>query len=418
VNIENSNPGANPTDKVLSKDNDPGPGKASAPPKRPGDSSSGKRGGSFFLLLAILLAVLAATLSAWTWWQLQQAANDSYGDTQAEIAQLAAQQSGLARDVEQLTAALEAVTANDPGGAVEALRRQLETDRQQMARFEQSLAEQTAIARSLQAAAESMQVRLRAAEAAVTGISSLERGAGEELDLAEVDYLLRLAHERLQLFSDPRAADHALEVADMHLAAMNSPVHIGVRQEIAAARRALDAVETPDLVEVAGRLDSVQAQIPVLAFRSEATPDAGVAEQQGDGWWASLKSAFSGLVTVRRSTADESARMSLEDKDFIRQRAWLQLEMARLALMRQDAQAFRKSLERTAATLNTWFDPADASTAGALESIGQLVKTQIEVEMPDITGPWNLLQALRETGAALPSGAGQPVESEAGSEAG
>lgn len=418
MNIENSNPGANSTDKVLSKDNGPGPGKASAPPKRPGDSSSGKRGGSFFLFLAILLAILAVALSAWTWWQLQQAANDSYSDTQAEIAQLAAQQSGLARDVEQLTAALEAVTANDPGGAVEALRRQLETDRKQMARFEQSLAEQAAIARSLQAAAESMQVRLRAAEAAVTGISSLERGAGEELDLAEVDYLLRLAHERLQLFSDPRAADHALEVADMHLAAMNSPVHIGVRQEIAAARRALDAVETPDLVEVAGRLDSVQALIPTLAFRSEATLDAGVAEQQGDGWWASLKSAFSGLVTVRRSTADESARMSLEDKDFIRQRAWLQLEMARLALMRQDAQAFRKSLERSAATLNTWFDPADASTAGALESIGQLVKTQIEVEMPDITGPWNLLQALRETGAPLSPGAGQPVESETGSEAG
>jgi uncharacterized protein HemX len=92
--------------------------------------------------------------------------------------------------------------------------------------------------------------------------------------------------------------------------------------------------------------------------------------------------------------------------------------MARLALMRQDAQAFRKSLERAAATLNTWFDPADASTAGALESIGQLVKTPIEVEMPDITGPWNLLQALRETGATVAPETGQPNDSEGGGEAG
>ncbi|MGD8346679.1 MAG: uroporphyrinogen-III C-methyltransferase, partial [Lysobacterales bacterium] len=331
MNIENSNPGTDPTDKGLIKDKGPGPGKASTPPKRSEEAASGKRGNSFFIFVAILLAALALALSAWTWWQMQQVASSTGSDMQAEIAQLASQQSMLARDIEQISGSLEAVTADDPGAAVEALRRQVETDRKQLARLDQSLTEQTAIARSLQAAAESMQVRLRAAEAAVTGISSRERGAGEELDLAEVDYLLRLANERLQLFSDPRAADHALEVADMHLAAMNSPVHIGVRQEIAQARRALDAVETPDLVEVASRLDTVQALIPALAFRSETAPNAAVAEQQGDGWWASLKSAFSGLVTVRRSTADESARMSLEDEDFIRQRAWLQLEMARLA---------------------------------------------------------------------------------------
>jgi len=418
VNIENSNQGANPSDKVLSKDDGPGPGKASTPPKRSEEASSGKRGSPFFIFAAILMAGLAVTLSAWTWWQLQQSANDSSSDIRAEIAQLASQQSGLAREIEQLGGSLEAVTADDPDGAVKALRRQIQADREQVARLDQSLTEQTAIARSLQAAAESMQVRLRAAEAAVTGISSRERGAGEDLDLAEVDYLLRLANERLQLFSDPQAADHALEVADMHLAAMNSPVHIGVRQEIAAARRALAAVEMPDLVEVASRLDAVQALIAKLAFRSAAAPEADTGEPPGDGWWASLKGAFAGLVTVRRSTADESARMSLEDEDFIRQRAWLQLEMARLALMRQDAQAFRKSLERAADTLNTWFDPEDESTGGALESIEQLAEVRIEADMPDITGPWNLLQVLRETGATAVPDSEEPVAGEGGGEAG
>ncbi len=64
----------------------------------------------------------------------------------------------------------------------------------------------------------------------------------------------------------------------------------------------------------------------------------------------------SGLVTVRRSTDEENERISLEDRDYVRQRLWLQLEIAHLSLMRRDQEAFRQSLVRVEQTLSTWFE--------------------------------------------------------------
>ena len=79
----------------------------------------------------------------------------------------------------------------------------IEADGAQVNSLDQTVRDQLALSRSLQAAAESMQGRLLATEAALAGMSSQELDAGGELDLAEVDYLLRLANERLKLFSDP-----------------------------------------------------------------------------------------------------------------------------------------------------------------------------------------------------------------------
>jgi uncharacterized protein HemX len=100
-------------------------------------------------------------------------------------------------------------------------------------------------------------------------------------------------------------------------------------------------------------------------------------------------------VTVRRSTDEENERISLEDKDYIRQRLWLQLEIAHLSLMRRDQQAFRNSLARVKETLSFWFDPASSqyqSIGGKLES---LAETEVQVDVPDISPPWATLQMIR-----------------------
>jgi uroporphyrin-3 C-methyltransferase len=296
-----------------------------------------------------------------------------------------------------------------------ALQRRLEADRSQMDSVEQTIREQLVLSRSLQAAANAMQGRLQAAEAAVAGMSTRELDAGSELDLAEVDYLLRLANERLQLFSDPAAAGQALEVADMHLAALDNPMYLGVRQDIAVARRDLAAVEMPDYLEIARELDSIQEAVPSLSFRgggSALSESAVVAEE---GWWEKLKGVFSGLVTVRRSTEDESNRISIEDKDYIRQRVWLQLEIAHLSLMRRDQEAFRNSLERAQTSLSTWFEPGDRQYQAVSNQMEALLSTEIDVATPDITAPWSTLRLIRN-GQARPAAQPLPVEDDPAAE--
>ena len=372
----------------------------------PAPPAPGKKG-SFVAFLALLLSLAALALSFWIWWQGQSDSGAEQRRVFDEIARLESNDSELSLKLKQVRDEVDTLAGGDISSEFEALQQRLETDMAQLATLEQTIEEQRALSRSLQVATTSMQGRLQAAEAAVSGLSTRELDAGGELDLAEVDYLLRLANERVKLFSDPQAANQALEVADMHLAALDNPMYLGVRQDIATARRALADVEIPDYLDIANRIDLVQEGIPTLSFEGDEVSAAVSAEGAEDvGWWAKTKSVFSSLVTVRRSTEDENQRISLEDKDYVRQRIWLQLEIAHLALMRRDQQAFRSSLERVRESLADWFIQDDAFQAVDAD-IEALQVIDIDVEVPDITAPWSTLRLLRNS---TPAPVVPPVE--------
>ena len=379
-----------------------------APPPRLMEEEPPARRGGAAAFVALLMSVAALAGTGWMWWQNQASLGQEETRVFNEIARLERGDSELDLKITELRNELDTLAAGDVSREFRELQARLQADRAQMESVEQTIREQLALSRSLQAATDSIQGRLQAAEAAVSGMSTRELDAGGELDLAEVDYLLRLANERVKLFADPVAADQALEVADMHLAALDNPMYLGVRQDIAVARRELAAVETPDFLDIANRLDKIQALIPALPFQGEQATvyDAGAVE--GEGWWEKIKSAFSGLVTVRRSDGEDQA-ISLQDKDYIRQRVWLQLEIAHLALMRRDQAAFHHSLDRVRESIETWFEPGDEEYQAAMAGLQSLAAVRIEVDVPDITAPWSTLRLLRNAGEA-PAPAPLPVE--------
>jgi uroporphyrin-3 C-methyltransferase len=376
----------------------------------PAAAESSRKGGGL-AVLAFLFALAALVGTGWMWWQDQSALGLEQEQVFREIARLESRDSELSLKLDQVRNELEATASGDVSADVEAMERRLRADRAKLADVEQAIEEQLAVSRSLQAATDSMHGRLQAAEAAVTGMSTRELDAGGELDLAEVDYLLRLANERLKLFSDPAAADQALELADMHLAALDNPMYLGVRQDIAAARREIAALELPDFLGIANQLDQAQQMIPSLVFPEDSPQTPPGAPEAEEGWWAKLKGVFSNLVTVRRSTEEESQRISLQDKDFIRQRLWTQLEVAHLALMRHDQQAFRTSLERARETLSAWFEESDRHYQALNADIEKLLAVDIAVSVPDITAPWSTLRSLRGARRSTPVPSAPETES-------
>jgi uroporphyrin-3 C-methyltransferase len=353
------------------------------------------RSGASLAFFAFLVAMAALAVSGWIWWQDQASPGQEEQRVVAEISRLENSDSKLALELNQVRDQLNTLSAGDAGAEIKAVQQGLQADRSKMEQVESALGKQASMARSLQAASESLHGRLLAAEAALAGMSTRELDAGGELDLAEVDYLLRLANERLKLFSDPEAAGQALELADMHLAALDNPMYLGIRQDIATARRELGNVSIPDYVDISSRLDTIQQEIAVLPFKQDASSKDSPEQASGDGWWDKVKGVFSNLVTVRRSTDEENQRISLQDRDYIRQSAWLQLEVAQLALMRRDQQAFRASLQRVKASLSGWFDSGDRKYQAVLQKIDDLNAIEIQVEVPDITAPWSTLRLLR-----------------------
>jgi len=362
----------------------------------PAKEKKPRRGGSALAFLAFIFALAALAGTAWMWWQDEMAGEQSDDRVFAEIARLESADSELSLKLKQVRGEMESLADDDSSAQIAALHKRLEADGAQVASLDQTIGDQLALSRSLQAAAESMQLRLLATEVALASRSAQELDAGGELDLAEVDYLLRLANERLKLFSDPVAADQALEIADMHLAAMDNPMYLGVRKEIATARGELTAINVPDYVAITSQLDAIQKFTASLPFRGSAPVSQESEPEVETGWWEKVKSVFSNLVTIRRSTAEENKRISLEDKDYIRQRLWLQLEIAHLSLMRREQGAFRNSLEQVRETLATWFDSGDSAYQSANRGIDELLALEIEVDVPDISAPWATLRLVRQ----------------------
>lgn len=371
-----------------------------------------RRGGAFAASLAILFSLVALAGTAWMWWQDQTSRGQQDERVFAEIARLESSDSALALKLQQLRDELEQVTSADDAAQLAALEDRLAADRGQLDRAERAIREQTALAQSLQAVTDSMRERLLAAEAALSAVSNRPVDAGGELDVAEVDYLLRLANERLQLFADPEAADQALSVADQHLAALDNPAYYGVRQEITAARQALAALDIPDYLEVAAELDAAQSAIPGLPFRGETEALDAAAPAAEDGWWAKLKGVFARLVTVRRSADEADVRISLQDKDYVRQRVWLQLEIAHLALMRRDQASFRGALGRVQESVDAWFDPEDSRVQSVAGQLSDLADLSIAAELPDITAPWSRLRGVRAV-SSTPAAAAAPAPGDA-----
>ena len=102
---------------------------------------------------------------------------------------------------------------------------------------------------------------------------------------------------------------------------------------------------------------------------------------------------------MRRRVEDE-ALVNLEDKDYVRQGLWLQMESARLSLRRNDEAGWSESLARADAALEQYFDTDHPNVEVAREELAALGAIDLELPLPDISSPWAQLNLLR-TGRAV-----------------
>lgn len=364
--------------------------------------------GKAIAVLAFILAIVAVGLTGWQWWQARLA--DTGEITQKEsISRLQASQQQLASSVASFESQLDAVES--PVGVDEFTRQaeRLKNVENQLRGIKGQSGEDKASISALQGSVRSLEQRLAATESGLISVAASSQTSSVELSVAEIDFLLRTASERLQLFSDPIAADLALQAADVQMEALNDPMFLSVRQRIASARQALAAVPDIDRVQLSARLSALQSKIPGLPFEGEVEAQPELELPVDAGWWESFKHTMSSLVTVRRRVPEDESLLSLDDKDYLRQGLWLQLESARLALMRNDTSVYLGSLQRVDETVEQFFKNGSSQVQALLLESTALKQVDIAPQMPDISAPWTQLRQLRDSRRLLQSAA--PVES-------
>lgn len=365
-------------------------------------------------VLALLLALASVGAIAWQWWQTQQVDQTGAGVNEV-LNSLQEDQRQLGQSISSIEKRLESIPASVDPAEFARVSGQLRVVNNQLAIIQAQSSEDQASLNALQGSIRSLEQRLSAAESGLITVAASNQNSSVELNIAEIDFLLRTASERLSLFSDPAAADLALLAADVQLDALNDPMFLSVRQRIATARQALASIPVLDRVQLTSTLNDMQSKVATLPFKGEEGTAPAVELQEGTGWWDSFKKTMSGLVTVRRRAPEDQSLLSLVDKDYLRQGLWLQLESARLALMRNDSDTWNRSLDRVESTIEQFFREGAAGVQAMLLDIAGLKQVDIARSMPDISAPWNQLKQLRDSRRLLQSA--RPVEAEAVEEA-
>ena len=88
-------------------------------------------------------------------------------------------------------------------------------------------------------------------------------------------------------------------------------------------------------------------------------------------------------------------QLSPDAEFFLRNNIALQLQSARLALLRGEQAIFEQTLDDTSALLKEYFDADSASVTGALETIAEIRGHVFTTATPDISESLRLLRQFR-----------------------
>ena len=268
-----------------------------------------------------------------------------------------------------------------------------ETTRSRVESLEQELEER---ARQL----DSLPGRMSGLENSVAALQGVSAGARDTWLLAEAEYYMQIANAQLQLGNNPRLAMLALGMADERVVQMANPALTDVRRAIADELAALEVMEKPDIEGAAltlASLSRVVESLPLYAIDQTTAGDEGVdPELSGTARaWESVKNAMSGLVRVTPPDEETRALLTPDTAQLIRSNLALQLQAARLALLRGEQAIFEQSLDDAVALLDTHFDADSAQVDGALQTIGEIRGSMVAVAPPDISESLRLLRQYR-----------------------
>ena len=255
--------------------------------------------------------------------------------------------------------------------------------------------------RSRTATLDSVTPRLARLERSLADLQGISVDVRNNFLLAEAEYYLQIANAQLQLAGNAELAALALEQADDRLSGLGDPALTDVRRALADEMAALDAMEKPDIAGATltlGSLAQVAESLPVRGPENAERSDPERAEEDGGALsraWASVKEAFSGAFDYTAPADPDRPLLTPGSEPLIRSNLALQLQAARLALLRGEQDLFRQSLDDADSWLAAYFDDSTAPVSSARETIRELRDAYRTADTPDISESLRLLRQHR-----------------------
>lgn len=304
---------------------------------------------------------------------------------------------------QRLEATTETLEAED--ALIRRLSQQLRAVEGDQLRLERRLADTDGSTQRQAAQLATLQAQQEGALKAIETLDATLQGGRARFQLAAVEELLLLAHDRVALAQDVTAAVTALELADARLAALSDARLLPVREALAAERLALLAAPKPDFTGAAltlgGLLDRAEglplrARVPsrfdAVTPAAAAAPATPVAGEWPARLWAGAREALGAVFRIQRESRPVDRLLPPEQEALIHTLLTLKLEGARLALLRQEAGSYRDLVEGAQTWLDRYYLESDARVLAAKTELQRLGALNLNPALPL---PVKALQKLR-----------------------
>lgn len=262
-------------------------------------------------------------------------------------------------------------------------------------------------------------------------VKSMQSMAKEQLDqglvlpqwqLAEAEYLLRLANQRLAMEQASSSAIALLQAADIIVRDSEQVGTYAVRRAIAADLAALTMVPSVDVEGVYAQLAALTSQASQLSFippRTEVVPvkvaattptvqTQPTADQQSASWsqiaWQTTKDVSTGvwselkqLVKVQSRTQADQQLLTPAAELLVRMRIEMALSQTQVALLRRQQTIYDQSLAGVQQLLQQYYRANDPVALAMQDKIARLADLKVLATMPNISGSLNALQSFIAT---------------------
>ena len=315
------------------------------------------------LWVSLVLLVLIAAVAAFGWMQYQT--------------------------INKLQASLNAQQINS-----EAKRKALEE------KFAQDLAAQT---KQVQGDVTELTQRLDSTTSKVLALTNISR---DDWKLTEVDYLLRMANQRILMEHEASNSLALAESANTVLAELQNADLFAARKKLNEEIEALKLVNKVDREGIYLQLLALTQQIEMLPLieplvgedeESLAALDQGE-EVQTPTFWQRVKNfgartwhRLSSYVRVRDQGRRVDAILPPEDQMYLKQNLRLMLEQAQIGLLREEQHVYQASLDKAQNWIRDYY-PLNDQAQIVLNDLEQLKRNNVQQPLPDFSGSAALIK--------------------------
>ena len=347
---------------------------------------STKRGAGLIVSFGMLISILALVVAGYAAYLIYES-NSELKDARTSVRSLETELANLKRTsdqkIEQLSVVLEQTTAS-------------------IAQTRE--AENTAIAdlgASFEVATEQLRTELRAELNEGLGTS------GEDWLLAEVEYLIRLANQRVLMERDVSGALSLLSSADEIVEQTSGIAAYELRESLAYDIANLKAVSDLDTDGIFLSLSAMASQVPELRRKQpelSSPRQTQVENGEAQNFYQQFVSLVSNIfgrvlnsVDYRRDGVAITPLLPPKEEYYLRQNLILKFEMAQLALLRNDQPVYHTSLSEAKLWIVNHFIETDPRTIALVTALDQLMEVELDRSLPNISGSLRAVRGLLNT---------------------